>query len=95
MASTITPSNVYTTQEVNEFDITFANSLNNEADTKGTYLNTDVGVVLDILQAGINNRVLMNSVDTNGKIKLHATADTIFKKSKTLEGSTVYDSLNL
>ena len=41
--------------------------------------------LLSILQAGINNRVLINSIEINGKFKINATSDNI-KKTK-IEGT--------
>ena len=49
--------------------------------------------MLSILQAGINNRVLINSIEINGKFKINATSDNI-KKTK-IEGTIWYDSFEL
>ena len=85
-------STVYTKQEINYFYIAFANSLNTKETT--TCLKTDVDVLLYILQAGINNRILIKSVDINGKFKTHATTNDILNTQK-VDGSTLYDSLEL
>ena len=41
-----------------------------KSDKINTHLKNDVDVVLSILQAGIDRRVLINAVDINGKFKL-------------------------
>ena len=87
-------STVYTKQEINDVYIAFANSLNTKADKTTTCLKTDVDVLLYILQAGINNRILTKSVDVNGKFKTHATTNDILNTQK-VDGSTLYDSLEL
>ena len=94
LASKASSSNVHTKQEINEFYITFANSFYNKADKTNTYLKTDVDVFLSILQAGINNRVLINAVDINNNFKLNATTNDILKHQK-VDGSILYDSLQL
>ena len=76
------------------FVIIFGNSLNNKDDKTNTYLKTDVDVCLSILEAGINIRVLINSVDMNGKFKLNATTNGILKIQR-VDGSTLYDALEL
>ena len=50
--------------------------------------------VLSILQAGMDNRVIINSVDINGTVKNYDTTDNILKIKK-IERSTLYDSLEL
>ena len=50
--------------------------------------------MLSILQAGINNRVLKNAVDINGKFKINATTNDILKIQR-VDGSTLYDALAL
>ena len=42
-------------------------------------MEDDVNVCLSILQAGITNRVLLNSVYINGKFKTNATPDNRLK----------------
>ena len=49
---------------------------------------------LSILQAGINNRVLINAVDIQGKFKINAISNDILKIQK-VDGSTLYDALEL
>ena len=87
-------ASAYTKQEINYFYIAFANSLNTKADKTTTCLKTDVDVLLYILQAGINNRILIKSVDINGKFKTNATTNDILNTQK-VDGSTLYDSLEL
>ena len=94
VSSNMSASSVYTKQEITYVDIAFANSLNTKADKTNTYLKTDVDAFLSILQAGIHNRVLISSVDMNGKFKLNATTNDILKIQK-VDGSTFYDSLYL
>ena len=66
--------------------------LNLKADKINTYLKSDVDVLLSILQAGIDSRVLINTMDINGKIIINATSNDILKIQK-VDGSTLYDSL--
>ena len=95
LASKVSSSNVYTNQEINYFNVTFDNSLNNnKADKKDTHLKTDVDVCVSILHVGIHNRGLSNSFDINVKFNINATAEKILKTQK-IEGSTLYDSLEL
>ena len=68
--------------------------MNNKAHNSKTDLKTDVDTCLSILQAGIATRVLINTLDINRKIKQHATSDNIFK-IQNIDGSTLYDSLEL
>ena len=68
--------------------------LNNKSDKINTQLKNDFDVLLSILQAGINNRVLINAVDINGKFKINATTNDILKNQK-VYGSTSYNSLDL
>ena len=49
---------------------------------------------LSILQAGIYRRVLLSTVDINGRLKLHDTSHDILKSHK-VDGSTLYDALDL
>ena len=77
LSSKASAPNVYTKQEITEFDITVANSLNAKADKINTQLKTDVDVFLSILQAGINNRVLIIYIDTNGNYNINAISDNI------------------
>ena len=64
------------------------------SDTVDTYLNHDVDVFISILQAGIDRRVSINTVDINGNFNIHATSTDILKTQK-VDGSTLYDSLEL
>ena len=68
--------------------------LNLKSDRNNAYLKTDVYVVLSILQAGIDRRVLINAVDINGKLNINAVSNDILKTQK-VNGSTVYDSFEL
>ena len=47
---------------------------------------------VSILQAGINDRVLINAVDINCKFKINATSNDILKIQK-VDGSILYDAL--
>ena len=49
---------------------------------------------VSILQAGINDRVLINAVDINCKFKINATSNDILKIQK-VDASTLYDALEL
>ena len=64
------------------------------SDTVDTQLNHDVDVFISILQAGIDRRVSINTVDINGNFNIHATSNDILK-TQTVDGSTSYDSLEL
>ena len=77
LSSKASAPNVYTKQEITEFDIAFANSLNNKAEKSNTYLKTGVNVSLNVLQAGINNNVLIIYIDTNGNYNINAISDNI------------------
>ena len=55
----------------------------NKSDKVNTYFKTDGDSCLSILQAGITNRVLITTLNVNGKFKLHATSDNTLKNSKT------------
>ena len=41
-------------------------------------------MALSILQAGIDRRVQSNTVNIDGKVKIHAVSDNILKNSKSL-----------
>ena len=71
---------------------TIENQSINQADKINTYLKYDVDVFLSILQAGINDRVLINAVDINCKFKINATSNDILKIQK-VDGSILYDAL--
>ena len=60
-------ANVYTTQDIHDFDVAFTNSLDTKADNNNMYLKTDADVFLSILQFGIYRRVLITMVEINGK----------------------------
>ena len=83
---------VYTNQKINDTYVSYINSFTTKAGTTGTYLKTDVDVLLSMLQAGIDRRALINAVDINGRFKLTATSNAILKSQK-VDGSTLYDSL--
>ena len=50
--------------------------------------------MLSTSQAAIDRRVLINTVDINGKFKLNATTNDILKIQK-VEGALLYDALEL
>jgi hypothetical protein len=79
LASKASASNVYTKEEITNNDFFFGNALNNKADKSTTYNKTETNVNLSILQAAIDNRVLVYNVDINGKLKLKAGDDNNFK----------------
>ena len=54
----------------------------------------DVDVFLYILRPGLHKCVLTNTVDTNGKFKINASATDIFKIQK-VDGSILHDALQL
>ena len=66
----------------------------NKAYKVDTYVTSEVNVALSILQAGIDNRVLINDVDINVKLKIHAISTDILKLQK-VDASTLYDALEL
>ena len=49
---------------------------------------------MGILQAHIDKRVLINTVDINGKFQINCVSNDILKIQKA-DGSTVYDALHL
>ena len=51
-------------------------------------------MLLSILQAGINQCVLVNSGDLNSKLKIIATSDKVLNIQNS-EGTTLYDALDL
>ena len=51
-------------------------------------------MALYILQAGVDNHVLLNAVDINGKFKLKSVLNYILKVQK-VDVSTLYDALEL
>ena len=51
-------------------------------------------MALSIVQAGVDNHVLLNAVDIKGKFKLKSVSNDILKLQK-VDGSTVYDALEL
>ena len=77
-----------------KYATTIQNQLNSKADKLITYSKTEVNVALSTLQAGIDNRVLINAVDINGKFKLIAVSNDILKNQR-VDGSTLYDSFEL
>jgi hypothetical protein len=87
-------SNVYTKSEVGNLNNNSNTSLNNKADKITTYDKTETNVDLSILQAGIDTRVLINTVDINGRFKILTTTDNNFKIQRQI-GTTLYDSLDL
>ena len=51
-------------------------------------------MALSNLQAGIDNRVLVNAVDINGKFKISAVSNDVLKIQR-VDGTTLYDSFEL
>ena len=51
-------------------------------------------MALSILQAGIDRRVQINTVDIDGKFKINAVSNDILKIQK-VDGSTLYDAFEL
>ena len=49
---------------------------------------------LHTLQDGVNNRVLLNAVDSNGTFEIHTTSTGILKFEK-VDGSILYDASEL
>ena len=68
--------------------------LNLKSDKFDTYPKYEATVALSIVQAGIDRRVLINAVDSNGTCKLNATA-TYMLKIQRVDGSLVYDAFEL
>ena len=80
-------SNVYNNNEV---DI----GLNLKSDKLTTYSKTDVNVALSMLQAGIDRRVQINTVDIDCKFEINGVSNDILKIQK-IDGSTLYNALEL
>ena len=51
-------------------------------------------MALSNLQAGIDDRVLVNAVDINGKFKINAVSNDVLKIQRD-DGTTLYDSFEL
>ena len=68
--------------------------LNFKSDKFDTYPKYEATVALSVLQAGIDRRVLINAVDSNGNCKLNATS-TYMLKIQRVDGSLVYDAFEL
>ena len=51
-------------------------------------------MALSILQAGIDRRVQINTVDIDGKFKINAVSNDILKIQK-VDASTLYDAFEL
>jgi hypothetical protein len=79
LTSKASSSNVYTKSEIDDLNNNSDTSLNTKADESTTYEKTETNVYLSILQAGTYNRVLINTVDINGKFKILTTTDNNFK----------------
>ena len=58
------------------------------------YIPSEINVALGNLQAGIDNRVLINAVDINGEFKINAASNDILK-IQSVDGTTLYDSCEL
>ena len=56
-------------------------------------MKTDVYACLSSSQAGINNRVLIKSVDISCKFKINTTSDNSYNIQK--QGTILYDSFEL
>ena len=69
-------------------------SLNLKADKLDTYPKAEVNVALVILQAAVDRRVLIYAADINGKFKINAPSNDIFKIQR-VDGSLLYDALEL
>ena len=77
------------------------NQINNKSDKLTTYVKTDIDVLIciyiyiyiNIVKAGLTNSVLSNAVDSNGKVNI--TALQMKYQTKKVDGSILYDSLEL
>jgi hypothetical protein len=91
-------SNVYTKEEINNFNTSLTNnsnsSLTGKADKSDTYNKTDMNVSLSILQASIDNKVQISTVDINSRFKILTSVDHNFKIQRKI-GAILYDSLDL
>jgi hypothetical protein len=76
-------SNVYTKSEIDNLTNNSNTSLTNKADKITTYDKTETNVYLSSLQAVIYTRVLMNTVDINGRFKILTTTYNNFKIQRT------------
>ena len=68
--------------------------LNLKSDKDNTYSETEVDIFLSTLQAAIDRRVLVNTVDINGKFKLNATTNDILNIQQ-VDGALLYDALEV
>ena len=62
---------------------------------KATTYKYDVDVFLSSLQAGIDRRVLINAADINTKFTIAGASNDTLKKVQKVDGSTLYDALEL
>jgi hypothetical protein len=67
--------------------------LSGKADKSDTYNKTDINVSLSILQAGIDNKVQISTVDINSRFKILTSTDNHFKIQRTI-GAALYDALD-
>ena len=58
-------------------------------------MKSEINVALGSLQAVIDNRVLLNAVDINGKFNINPVSNDIFLKNQRVDGSLLYDALEL
>jgi hypothetical protein len=76
-------SNVYTKEDITHLNNSSNNnsttSLDSKANQTNTYTKTEMNVNLSILQAAVDNRVLICTVDINGRFKLSTSQDHTFK----------------
>jgi hypothetical protein len=87
-------SNVYTKEEVKNLTTDSSSSLSGKADKVDTYNKTGMNVNLSILQASIDNKVQISTVDINSRLKLLTSTDNNFKIQRK-NGTALYDSLDL
>jgi hypothetical protein len=76
-------SNAYTKEEINNFNTSLTNntssSLSGKADKTYTYNKTEMNVNLSILQASIDNKVQISTVDINSRFNTLTSTDHNFK----------------
>ena len=79
--------NVYSKSDVDA-------GLNLKANKLNTYPQAEINVAFGTLGAEIDNIVLMNAVDINGKFKISAVSHDILKIQR-VDGTTLHDSFEL
>ena len=77
-----------------KYATTIQHQIDNKADKLDTYSEAEINVASGSLQAGVNNKVLINAVDVNGKFNINGVSNDILKIQR-VDGTTLYDSFEI